>query len=237
MAGFGGLSGISLPLTPTPLPTIPKKHQNTDMKKPLLFAFVLLGLSFTIPNRAKAPNAPISDKERSYAIKFLNQTEYDVLSKVGTLTQAQLQYKPAPDVWSVEECLKHIAISEQNLWQMISGQLQQPVNPDKRAEIKMTDDQLVAVVENRTHKVKTVDPLKPENTPYKSAQDAIASFKGNREKLIAYVKSTQDPLRDHVITMPFGMIDGYEAILFIGAHSNRHSQQIAEVIANAEFPK
>lgn len=207
------------------------------MKKPFLLAFVFLAFSFIVPNRAKAPNAPISDKERSYAVKFLTDTENDVTGKVSGLSQAQLQFKPAPDVWSVEECLKHIAISEQNLWQMVSGQLQQPVNPDKRAEIKMTDEQLTGVVENRTHKVKTVDPLKPENTPYKSAEDAMASFKENRAKLIAYVKSTQEPLRDHVITMPFGMIDGYQAILFIGAHSNRHSQQIAEVIANPNFPK
>jgi DinB family protein len=207
------------------------------MKKPLLFAFVFLAFSFIVPKHANAPNAPISDKERSNAIKLLYDTENDVLSKVGSLSQAQLQYKPAPDVWSVEECLKHIAISEQNLWQMISGQLQQPVNPDKRSEIKMTDDQLVGAVENRTHKVKTTDPLKPENTPYKSAEEAIASFKENRAKLIAYVRSTQEPLRDHVITMPFGMIDGYMAVLFIGAHSNRHSQQIAEVMANPAFPK
>lgn len=201
------------------------------MKKLLFFAFVFLGFSF---NSAKDS---ISKKERHYAMQFLKDTQNDVLDKIKGLSEAQLKYKPAPDRWSVEECLKHIAVTEQALWQMASGTLQQPANPDKRNEIKMTDEQLVSMVENRTNKVKTQDQFKPENTPFKSMEDAMASFSENREKLIKYVKTTQEDLRDHVATLPFGMIDCYQLILFIGAHSNRHAQQMAEVMADPGFPK
>ena len=204
------------------------------MKKFLLFAFVFLGFSF-IP--ASVSKDTLSKKERHYAIQLLKDTENDVLSKAKGLSDAQLKFKPAPDRWSVEECLKHIAVTEQGLWQMISGTLQQPANPDKRSEIKMTDDQVVTMLENRTKKVQTMDQFKPENTPFKSAEDAMASFKENRSKLITFVKSTQDDLRDHIATMPFGMLDCYQVILMIGAHSNRHAQQMAEVMADPGFPK
>jgi len=208
------------------------------MKKLLFFSFVFMGLSFISVKDTVAPvKDTLSKKEREYAVKFLKGTENDVLNKIKGLSEAQLNFKPAPDRWSVEECLKHIAITEQALWQMTSGTLKEPANPDKRSEIKMTDEQLITMIEDRTKKAQTKDEFKPENTPYKSMDDALASFKSDREKLIDYVKSTQEDLRDHVATMPFGMLDCYQLILFIGAHSNRHAQQIAEVMADPGFPK
>src|SRR5579859_1667352 len=114
------------------------------MKKLLFFAFVFMGLSFIPTKRATSPAADtLSKKERNYAVKFLKETENDVVSKVKGLSQAQLEFKPAADRWSVEECVKHIAVTEQALWQMVSGTLQQPANPEKRSEIKMTDEQLI----------------------------------------------------------------------------------------------
>jgi len=206
------------------------------MKKLLLFAFVFMGLSF-IPANNAIPKDTLSKKERHYAIQLLKDTENDVLNKVKGLSEAQLKFKPAPDRWSVEECLKHIAVTEMALWKMTSGTMEQPANPEKRSEIKMTDDQLIAMIEDRSKKVQTQDQLKPENSPFKSMEDAMTSFKENRGKLIMYVKSTQDDLRGHVATLPFGMIDCYQMILFIGAHSNRHAQQMAEVMADPAFPK
>jgi len=208
------------------------------MKKLLFFSFVFLCLSFISVKDAIGPKeGTLSKKERQYAIKLLKDTEKDVLSKVKGLSEAQLKFKPAPDRWSVEECLKHIAITEQSLWQMTSGTLKEPANPEKRSEIKSTDEQVIAMMENRTKKVQTMDQFKPENTPFKSTEDALASFKEERGKLIDYVKTTQDDLRDHVATMPFGMLDCYQLVLFIGAHSNRHAQQMAEVMADPGFPK
>jgi hypothetical protein len=208
------------------------------MKKLLFFPFIFLGLSFISTKDAiSSAEGNLSKKERHSAVKFLKDTENDVLSKIKGLSEAQLKFKPAPDRWSVEECLKHIAVTEQALWQMVSGTLQKPANPDKRSEIKMTDEQVISMIEDRTKKVQARDQFKPENTPFKSMEDALASFKENRGKLITYVKSTQDDLRDHVATMPFGMLDCYQMTLFIGAHSNRHAQQMAEVMADPGFPK
>ena len=160
-----------------------------------------------------------------------------MFDKVKGLSDAQLKFKPAADRWSVEECVKHIAIAEQLLWQMTEKGIQTAANPDKRSEIKSTDEQVVQMIENRTKKIQTMDPFKPENTPYKSTDEALASFRDNRAKLIEYVKATQEDLRNHVMTMPFGQIDSYQMILFIGAHSNRHTQQAAEVMADPNFPK
>jgi hypothetical protein len=201
------------------------------MKKLVLLFLPMLVFSFT------SMKSSLTEKERENAIKILTDTENGVFDAVKGLSEAQLKFKSAPDRWSVEECVKHIAISEQNLWNSIDASLKEAANPDKRAEIKFTDDQVVQMLENRTRKVKTVDPLKPENTPYKSIDEALSSFKTNRNKLIDFVKSTDADLRNHVITLPFGSLDAYQFVLFIAAHSNRHTQQIDEVKADPNFPK
>ena len=200
------------------------------MKKLLLFFIAVSLLSFS-------PADGISKKEKKSATKFLKETKKGVENAVKGLSEAQLKFKPAPDVWSVEECLKHIAITEQMLWSMAEANLKQAATPEKRSEVKWSDEDLIKKIEDRSNKVKTMDPMKPENTPFKSAAEALESFKQNRDKLIEYTKNTDADLRNHITAMPFGSIDGYQFILFISAHSNRHTQQINEVKANAGFPQ
>ena len=179
----------------------------------------------------------LTAREREFAINFLTQTESGVFNSVKNLSEAQLNFKPAADKWSAEDCVKHIAVSEKNLWNMVETSLKQAANPEKREGIKFTDEQLISAVENRSHKSKTFAALEPVNSPYKTTAEALADFKENREKLIAFVKSTQDDLRNHVSVLPMGTYDAYQFILLISAHSNRHTQQIEEVKASTGFPK
>jgi hypothetical protein len=201
------------------------------MKKLALVLLPLILFSFAIRP------ATITDKERKDAIDLLQKTEQGVFDAIKGLSDAQLKYKAAPDRWSVEECVKHIAITEQGLWQMTNGTIQAAANPEKRADIKATDEQMLKGIEDRSHKVKTAPQMEPQNTPFKSLQEALESFKTNREKLIEYVKGTQDDLRNHVVILPFGTFDSYQMILFIAGHSNRHTQQIDEVKADKGYPK
>ncbi|HLO79432.1 MAG TPA: DinB family protein [Chitinophagaceae bacterium] len=181
--------------------------------------------------------AGISKKERKTASKFLKDSEENVLNQVSKLSEAQLKFKSAPDRWSVEECMMHIAASEKMLRGMVDQGMQAAANPEKRADIKMTDAQIMSMIEDRTNKVKTFPPLEPPNTGFKSASEAMASFRENRAKLIDYVKTTPDDLRNHVLTLPVGSFDAYQMTLFIGGHSNRHVNQMKEVMADPGFPK
>jgi len=120
---------------------------------------------------------------------------------------------------------------------MTEGNIKQAPNPEKRVEIKMSDDDVMKNIEDRSKKVKTFPPFEPQNTGFKTLADALSSFKENRGKLIEYVKMTDQDLRNHVAVLPIGSFDCYQMLLFIGAHSNRHMQQINEVKADPNFPK
>jgi hypothetical protein len=66
----------------------------------------------------------------------------------------------------------------------------------------------------------------------------IDHFKESRDRSIAYVENTQDDLRDHFMEHPaFKLMDGYQWLMFISAHSHRHTLQIEEVKSNPSFPK
>ena len=197
----------------------------------LLTILVITGLAGTINNTS------ISKSERKSALNLMKDTRNEVLRSVKGLTNAQLNFKAAPDRWSIKECMYHIAISEKNLWGLLEMTMKSPANPEKRTEIKVTDDAFIRMIEDRTNKVKTSEPFEPKNTPYKTLGEAVDAFKAMRADHIKYMKSTTEDLRNHVVQMPFGMIDCYQLSLMVAAHDNRHRQQIDEVKADPGFPK
>lgn len=197
----------------------------------LLTLLVITGLAGTLKDNA------ISGKERKEAVNLLKETRAEVIKSVKGLSNAQLDFRAAPDRWSVRECIYHIAITEKNLQDALQRAMRAPANPDKRADIKATDDGLVKMMKDRSNKVKTSESLEPQNTKYTSVEDALTQFKMQRAELIKYVKTTTEDLRNHVVEFPFGSFDSYQLILFMAGHSNRHYQQINEVKADPNFPR
>ena len=197
----------------------------------LITLLVITGLAGTLKDSA------LSKKERKSAISILKDTKADVFKSVKGLSEAQLNFHAAPDRWSVKECVYHIAISEKNLWDLLEATMKAPANPEKRSEIKMTDEALVKMMEDRSFKVKTAEPFEPKNTPYKTLDEALDAFKTRRAEHIKYMRSSTEDLRNHVAQMPFGWLDCYQICLMMGSHSNRHTQQINEVKADPNFPK
>ena len=179
----------------------------------------------------------LEKKERKFAKDYLKETRSDLVKSVKALSETQLKFKAAPDRWSVEDCMKHIAAAEMGLRQFLDNNLKQPATPEKRSEVKVGDEELIKMIENRTMKAQAPEQLRPENSSFKTADEALSSFKDSRDKLIDFVKNTKDDLRNHVIELPFIKIDGYQMVLFISAHSNRHTQQIKEVMNDPNFPK
>jgi flavodoxin len=205
------------------------------MKQILIIAF--LSLAVHRGYAQQKTNNMLTPSERKKAIQLLKQTEAGVFDAVKGLSEAQLNFKAAQDKWSVAECIKHIAAAEKEFRVMVDSALTLSANPEKRAEIKFSDDDLIKAVEDRTHKSKTFAALEPANSSYKTLSDALLSFKTGREKLIALVGNTKVDLRNHVVVLPIGTYDSYQFVLLIAAHSYRHTQQIEEVKSNTNFPK
>ena len=196
----------------------------------LLTLLVITGLAGTISDNT------ITKPERKSAITLMKDTYKDAVKATTGLSETQLNFKTASDRWSVKECLFHIAAAEKLLWTLFEGTMKAPANPEKRAEIKVTDDQIVNMVEDRSFKAQAPEPIQPKNTGYTSLDEALADFKTNRMNHVKYMKTTTEDLRNHVVQLPIGWVDCYQLYLFIAGHSNRHTQQMNEVRADKGFP-
>jgi len=200
------------------------------MGRSLLTLLVITGLAGTINESS------ISKKDRKGGVNLLKETRDDALNAVKGLSENQLNFKAAPDKWSVKECMYHIAGAEKLLWSLFEGTMKAAANPERRPEIKLTDEAVVNMVEDRSAKFQAPEPIQPKNTGFNSLDEAVEDFKKNRGEHIRYLKNSTEDLRNHVVETPAGIIDCYQLLLFIAAHSNRHTQQLNEVKAHPGFP-
>lgn len=198
------------------------------MKKISTLLFVtLIGVATT--------HAQLTKAEKDAAVAEMTKTHDHLLAKIKGLNEAQLNFKSSEDAWSIAECVEHIAISETNLFGMIMGTLETPADPSKREDVKMTDEQLMAIIVDRSFKVKTSEAFEPSGK-FGSFEETVSEFLTKRKSNIEYVSSTDADLRNHYAQLPFGTIDAYQAFLFMSGHTERHILQKEEVMANSDFP-
>jgi hypothetical protein len=183
---------------------------------------------------AQAQDATPADKEK--ALAYLESTKKGVLEATKGLSEAQWNFKAAPDKWSVAECMEHIAAAEDFLRGMVvDNVMKAPAAPDR--DTAKIDAGILAMIPDRSQKAQAPEPLKPTNR-FGSPDGSLKHFVESRTTTEDFLKKTPD-LRGHAVDSPLGgaKVDAYEWVLFIAAHSDRHTKQILEVKANENFPK
>ena len=198
---------------------------------------LLLLLSMAMLASYATRNTSITKEERDFAIKYMHETQESFLKDIQGLSVTQLNFKAAPEKWSISQCIEHIAIAEKALMDIGQNNEKQTADPSKRSEIKVSDQDVLKVVTDRSRKSIAPEFMQPANK-FKNSDEAVQAFIDQRKKNIDYIQTTNDDLRNHFLThQVMGTIDGYQFILLIAAHSRRHTLQIEEVKADANFPK
>jgi DinB family protein len=200
------------------------------MKRTLSLSAALLLLTAVAYAQTLTP----ADRER--AMQYLESTRQGVLQATAGLSEAQWNFKSAPDRWSVAEVTEHIAAAEDYIRAMIVEKVMvAPARPEGE-DVKAIDDMVLAAIPDRSHKAQAPETLKPSNR-FGSPQGSLNHFTEQRAQTEDFLRQ-HDDLRAHAIDSPLGKkLDAYEWLLFIGAHSERHTKQILEVKADPNFPK
>jgi uncharacterized damage-inducible protein DinB len=174
--------------------------------------------------------------ERERALAYLAETRENLLRSTKNLSPTQLQFKPAPDRWSVAECLEHIAIVEGFILSAINSTLQQPPGSFKSA---MSDDVLDERLKKATERATRVKaPANLEPTGRRPHDQLHSEFDAVRKRTADFVSTTNAPLRQSGFPHPLmGNLDCYQWVLLIGGHGERHRAQAEEVMADANFPR
>ena len=178
--------------------------------------------------------ASLTQSERDALLAQLDQSAKTFVRSLDGVSEAQWKFKPAPDRWSIGECAEHVATADQMMFVFASQQLVRMPAPEKPP--KRSDEAVRSAATDRSQKVETAEFLEP-NGRYASRAAVIEAFQKSRAQVVEYVKTTQDDLRAHGFETANGYVDGYQFLVSLSSHAERHSQQIAEVKADRGYPK
>lgn len=203
------------------------------MIKQLRAAAAIAVLACAGATAVRAQEVTQAEKER--ALQYLESTKKGVLEATKGLSDAQWNFKAGPDRWSIAQVTEHIAAAEDYIRGLVVEKVMvAPAVPGR--DLKKSDDAVIAMVPDRSQKAKAPEPLVPTNR-FGSPDGSLKHFVESRVTTEDFLKSTSG-LRDHAVDSPMGTkLDGYEFVLLIAAHSERHTKQILEVKADPNYPK
>ena len=171
--------------------------------------------------------------ERDFILRNMEESRDAFLRSIAGLSEAQLQFKPQPDRWSIADCVEHIAISEDAMYARATQGAPNPegvsLDPEKEARF-------AAAVVARRRKVVAPHPMRPTER-FKSVDEARNHFLEGRERAITYVRECALDVRHLFAAHPLlGEIDCYQFLLLLALHPARHTAQIEEIKSDAGFP-
>ena len=177
---------------------------------------------------------PMKAGDRQRLLAHLEMTENWLISELSGLSPAQLSYRMTPESWSISDVTEHLAIAEPQYWQRVNDSMKQPAPLTTTDKIEATDAGILWYGIDRTNRQKTGEARVPHGT-FKSAAEALASFRKLRSTMREYAQATSDDLRSRRLLE--GNMDVYQWFLMISTHAQRHILQIREVKAHAGYPK
>jgi hypothetical protein len=228
---------LRVPVSPTENRELDRPAVAYDKEKEMRtksLAGVLIAV-LMMAGAAAASAQEVTQAEKDKALQYLETTRKNILEATKGLSDAQWNFKPAPDRWSVAQVTEHIAAAEDFIRGMLKEKVMMAPAGDPGRDVKKTDEAVLLMIPDRTKKAQAPEPLVPTNR-FGSPEGSIKHFLESRSVTEDFLKTTPD-LRNHVADGPLGKLDGYEFVLFIAAHSERHTKQINEVKADPNFPK
>lgn len=194
-------------------------------------------LAFATLFAAIAAAAPLTQGERDRAMSHLHSTRKMFLDAVDGLTESQWKFKPAPDRWSVAEVAEHLALSEDRIFALIGKMLSEPAQPGKSADERVKDETILKAIPDRSSRFQAPEMIRPTGR-YPDRKATSEAFKQSRDRTIEFIQKSEKELRDHFTAHPVaGNLDAYQWSLLMSAHTDRHVQQMREVMADPAFPK
>lgn len=185
---------------------------------------------------AEAPAAATALDDRATLLADLERTRSLFLAAIDGLSEAQWNWRPAPDRWSVGECAEHITRTEAALRGAIAGVASGPVDAEMLAK---SHGKVAAIREklvDRSFKAQAPEPLNPMQAgDVRPAAAIVGDF--NFERGRVYELATSADLLGRAAMNPVvGELDLLGWIYFLSGHVERHTLQIEEVKASEGYP-
>ena len=146
------------------------------------------------------------------------------------LTADQCLARPSQTTWSVLEVVEHIATVEIGILEVFRTRLfERPCPPEFKAQTAGKDQLVVDAMKDRSRRRISPDAVKPAGR-WPTAAAALEAFDQARREMIQLLGRETRELRDYCAPHPaLKALDGYQWILFLVAHTDRHREQIGDL--------
>jgi uncharacterized damage-inducible protein DinB len=176
----------------------------------------------------------VQPTERDFLLQRLNETRDAFLASFHGVSEEQARFKPAPDRWSICDCVEHMAVAETGLFRQLSENSAPASTPTGSREREMAI--LNSNGGNRDQKAKAPERACPTGR-FGSLAEAAKQFAAARGRTIDYVTACTNDLRMRTSAHPLiGPMNCMELLAFIIVHPLRHAQQIREIKQSAGYP-
>jgi uncharacterized damage-inducible protein DinB len=170
----------------------------------------------------------MSPAEMQSIAGHLENARAELLLVITGLTEEQARTRPAPERWSILECLEHVSFVERRFLGMVRASEAGPaVDRDAAREAAITDRVL-----DRINVRTAPEAVRPTGNKYSSLSEALQDFNAARDETLQFASEQGVALISRSATHPvFGPLNGVEAVLLIANHGRRHTAQMKEAAA------
>lgn len=179
----------------------------------------------------------ISSEERDEVLKWLDESHREFFAAIDGVSDAQWNWKPAPERWSVGETAEHIVLAEDLLFTFVRAAVAAPRNPDWEGQTTGKTEFIARFMPSRETKATAPEPVAPRQGLTRG--QVKERFDEQRAAIVKFASETQVALKEHTVQHPFllfGTLNAYQWLIMVPLHTIRHNKQIAEVKATAGYP-
>lgn len=189
----------------------------------------------------------IAKMKHPYLLPLLQQLDENTQRVRGLfdgLNSEQLNWKPAPDSWSVGQCLDHLLVGNKKYFDLFRSLASQAYKPSLWAKISPFSASIGKMLLNgttpdATKKMKAPKVFQPSQSTISA--DIVSRFLDHQSELKGLMER-MDMWADHrvVIASPAASMLTYQldtCLTIIVQHETRHINQAERVLNHAEFPR
>ena len=157
----------------------------------------------------------------------LENARAELMVVVSGLTEEQARTRPAPDRWSILECLEHVSFVERRFLGMVKGSEAGTAAERDAAKEAAIEERVLDRINRRTAPEAVIPTGK-----YQSLSEALQDFNTARDETLRFASEQGVNLLTRSASHPvFGPLNGVEALLLIADHGRRHTAQMQEAAA------
>lgn len=165
------------------------------------------------------------DAEKREIVERLHAGRDALDEALAGVTEPMAARKPAPDRWSILECVEHVAVVER----LLLSRLTSAVPAESPCGNRTREAMIAARGADRSRQIASPEAARPCNR-FASLREASAAFDSARAETLRFLDAFNGDPRLFVTDHPVipGPVNCYEILLLSSVHPARHAKQIAE---------